>query len=454
MDGPAPHATTGSHPATSGLDPERARLTGPEADADAWRRWGPYLSERAWGSVREDHSPHGTAWKALPHDHARSRACRWNEDGLAGLCDDQQQLRVACAFHNSRDPILKERLFGLTGDEGNHDATPTHSWSCWQYADPPAAFPHDDLVLSNGALSREEPEYELLDTGGVRPRPLGHRGRPREGRPRRPRDGARRRRGGAPAPAQHRPGAEPTVVAGYPWFGDWPRDTMISYEGLFLSTGRTDEGRHLLERGAAELSQGMLAVTADNDLAASLLPAFGGIVDHQLAGTRFGIGVDAADGLLTQGGAGVALTWMDARIAGVPVTPRHGKPIEVNALWVNALTATALLPELLGQDATDIHALAARASEGVRRRFMAGGSLLDVVDRPDGDDSALRPYPLLAISLPHAPIIDREVVARHLGDWEVGSVSKTAGGDPPHHATGTPFQSWSVAELLRREGPR
>ncbi len=165
------HAT---QQAAGSPDPERARLAGP--DAAAWRRWGPYLSERAWGTVREDYSPHGTAWEALPHDHARSRAYRWNEDGLAGLCDDQQRLCVAFAFHNGRDPLLKERLFGLTGNEGNHgedakelwwyrDATPTHSWSRWQYAYPQAPFPYHDLVTTNASRGRDEAEYELLDTG-------------------------------------------------------------------------------------------------------------------------------------------------------------------------------------------------------------------------------------------------------------------------------------------------
>ncbi len=156
------------------LDAERTRLAGP--DAQAWRRWGPYVSERAWGTVREDYSPGGQAWEAFPHDHARSRAYRWSEDGLAGLCDTGQRLCLALALWNGRDPILKERLFGLNGNEGNHgedakelwwyrDATPTHSWSRWQYAYPQAAFPYDDLVATNAARGRDDPEYELLDTG-------------------------------------------------------------------------------------------------------------------------------------------------------------------------------------------------------------------------------------------------------------------------------------------------
>jgi hypothetical protein len=156
-------------------DAERTRLA--EADSGTgWRRWGPYLSERAWGTVREDYSPDGTAWEYLPHDHARSRAYRWNEDGLAGICDDHQLLCLALAFWNGRDPILKERIFGLTGNQGNHgedakeywwylDSTPTHSWMRWRYVYPQNAFPYDALVSVNRSRGRTDPEYELLDTG-------------------------------------------------------------------------------------------------------------------------------------------------------------------------------------------------------------------------------------------------------------------------------------------------
>ncbi|HEV2034339.1 MAG TPA: glucosidase [Candidatus Dormibacteraeota bacterium] len=140
-----------------------------------WRRWGPYLSERAWGTVREDYSPDGTAWEFFPHDHARSRAYRWNEDGLAGICDDRQALCFALALWNGRDPILKERIFGLTGNQGNHgedakeywfylDSTPTHSWMRWRYMYPQAEFPYAHLVEENVRRSRSDPEYELLDT--------------------------------------------------------------------------------------------------------------------------------------------------------------------------------------------------------------------------------------------------------------------------------------------------
>ena len=141
-----------------------------------WKRWGPYLSERAWGTVREDYSPGGTAWDYFPHDHARSRAYRWNEDGLAGICDRHQRICLALALWNQRDPILKERLFGLTGAEGNHgedvkeyyfylDSTPTHSYMKFLYKYPQAAFPYADLVHENLARDRSRPEYELVDSG-------------------------------------------------------------------------------------------------------------------------------------------------------------------------------------------------------------------------------------------------------------------------------------------------
>jgi len=155
---------------------ERLRLQEAEHGLVPWKRWGPYLAERAWGTVREDYSPYGTAWEYFPHDHARSRVYRWNEDGLAGWCDDRQTLCLALAFWNGRDPILKERIFGLTGTEGNHsedakeywwfvDSTPTHSYMRWRYHYPQAAFPYDDLVAENRRRTKLDPEYELIDTG-------------------------------------------------------------------------------------------------------------------------------------------------------------------------------------------------------------------------------------------------------------------------------------------------
>src|SRR6476659_11460225 len=141
-----------------------------------WRRWGPYLSERAWGTVREDYSPDGKAWDFFPHEHARSRAYRWNEDGLAGISDRHQRICFALALWNGRDPILKERLFGLTGSEGNHgedvkecyfytDSTPTHSYMKFLYKYPQAAFPYSDLVEENRRRGKDQPEYELINTG-------------------------------------------------------------------------------------------------------------------------------------------------------------------------------------------------------------------------------------------------------------------------------------------------
>jgi predicted glycogen debranching enzyme len=340
--------------------------------------------------------------------------------------------------------------------------------------------------------------------------------------------------------------AGPTVAAGYPWFGEWSRDAMTAYEGLFLETGRADEGRLLLQRSGSLLSEGMLAnttdsgaaeyntvdgtlwfvhalgrhihATGDDDLAAALAPSLDAIIDAHVAGTRFGIHVDPADGLLTQGAPGVALTWMDARIDGRPVTPRAGKAVEVNALWIAALAVTGDLAERTGRDPARARALEARARGAFAARFVHGRRVLYVVDGPGGDDVAIRPNALLAVSLPHAPIRDPTPVlaARthlltslglrslaptepgyrgrhrggpaerdaayhqgtvwpwligpyvaaslrvgepvdgvldgleaHLGEWGLGSVSETADGDPPHAATGCPFQAWSVAELLR-----
>ena len=133
-----------------------------------WKRWGPYLSERAWGTVREDYSAYGTAWDSFSHDQARSRAYRWNEDGLGGICDNHQHLCFAIALWNGKDPILKERLFGLTGSEGNHgedvkeyyfylDSTPTHSYMKFLYKYPQRAFPYSQLVEENAQAQPARP---------------------------------------------------------------------------------------------------------------------------------------------------------------------------------------------------------------------------------------------------------------------------------------------------------
>ncbi|WP_420117173.1 amylo-alpha-1,6-glucosidase [Micromonospora sp.] len=248
--------------------------------------------------------------------------------------------------------------------------------------------------------------------------------------------------------------AGPDVVAGYPWFGAWSRDTMTSYEGLFLCTGRADEGRELLRAYAATLSEGMLAntadtgrveyntvdatlwylhavgrhvtVTGDTDLGDELLPALHGVVRAHLAGTRYGIAVDPDDGLITQGGTpGTALTWMDARVYGVPVTPRVGKPVEVNALWINGLAGLAELTELAGQDPDELWRLHDRARESFGKRFPTpAGWLHDVVDAPapayplggaaHHDDDLLRPNQLLAWSLPYAPLEPDPVALRRV----------------------------------------
>src|SRR4051794_34864878 len=141
-----------------------------------WKRWGPYVSERAWGTVREDYSAEGSAWEWLSHDAARSTAYRWNEDGIAGICDRHQKICFAIAMWNGRDSILKERLFGLTGHEGNHgedvkecyyylDSTPTHSYMKHLYKYPHAPFPYKDLLDQNLARGKDEREYDLPDTG-------------------------------------------------------------------------------------------------------------------------------------------------------------------------------------------------------------------------------------------------------------------------------------------------
>lgn len=158
------------------LTAEHRRLEAEELRAENWKRWGPYLSERQWGTVREDYSTAGETWRYFPHDHARSRAYRWGEDGLLGITDRQCRLCFAWALWNGRDPILKERLFGLTGPEGNHgedvkelyyylDSTPTHSFMRALYKYPHAEYPYDRLVAESQERSRDEPEYEIEDTG-------------------------------------------------------------------------------------------------------------------------------------------------------------------------------------------------------------------------------------------------------------------------------------------------
>lgn len=224
--------------------------------------------------------------------------------------------------------------------------------------------------------------------------------------------------------------AGPDVVAGYPWFGSWSRDTMISFEGLFLETGRADEGRELLLAYGQRISQGMLSNTADTgslefntvdatlwfvhaidrylhrsddtDLMATAIPWLKEILAWHIRGTRYGIHVDG-DGLLAQGQEHLALTWMDARVGDFAVTPRIGKPVEVNALWINALAVANEIFGRLGRSHPEFEALEVAARRSFARRFLASGSggLPDVVDGPSGDDVSIRPNQVLAMSLPH-----------------------------------------------------
>src|SRR5262245_18241440 len=171
-------------PDTSPADPpdppiataEAQRLDETRTRTTHWQRWGPYLSERAWGSVREDYSADGDAWRYFPPEQAAGRAYRWNEDGLAGICDRHQRICFALALWNRRDEMLKERLFGLAGPAGNHgedvkeyyfylDNTPTHSYMRFLYKYPHAAFPYARLVTENASRTRHDPEFELIDTG-------------------------------------------------------------------------------------------------------------------------------------------------------------------------------------------------------------------------------------------------------------------------------------------------
>src|SRR5271156_1461171 len=157
-------------------NPERARIEADSQRTEYWSRWGPYLSERQWGTVREDYSATGEAWTYFPFEHARSRAYRWGEDGILGISDDRQCLCFAPAFWNGNDRILKERFFGLTGPQGNHgedvkeyyyhlDNVPSHAYMRALYKYPQRAFPYDDLVATNARRTKLDPEYELIDTG-------------------------------------------------------------------------------------------------------------------------------------------------------------------------------------------------------------------------------------------------------------------------------------------------
>lgn len=231
----------------------------------------------------------------------------------------------------------------------------------------------------------------------------------------------------------------PGVVAGYPWFGEWSRDTMLCVPGLLLSTGRLDEARALLRRWAVTLDGGMLAnttdsgrpehntvdgtlwyvhalgryvaATGDDDLASELVEGLDAVVERHLARTRYGIRVDT-DGLVTQGVEGVALTWMDARCEGRCITPRRGKPVEVNALWIAALATTAALRARTGGDSSRWSTLEAQARASFLVRFTGGayGGRRDLIDGPSGDEPACRPNQLLAGSLAGGPGLDASAV--------------------------------------------
>jgi len=226
-----------------------------------------------------------------------------------------------------------------------------------------------------------------------------------------------------------------SVIAGYPWFGDWGRDTMISLPGLCLATGRIGDAAKILETFARLIDRGMLPnvfpgaggvpeyntvdaalwyveawrayfeTTGDKASLGKVFPALADIIDWHLRGTRYGIGVDPADGLLRAGEPGVQLTWMDARVGDWVVTPRIGKPVEINALWYNALVAMAGFATVLGQPDKGYRAAADRARAGFQRFVRPDGAgLLDVIDGPGGDEATLRPNQLLAVSLPASPI--------------------------------------------------
>ena len=226
-----------------------------------------------------------------------------------------------------------------------------------------------------------------------------------------------------------------SVIAGYPWFGDWGRDTMISLPGLCLATGRFDEARLILETFARFVDGGMLPnvfpgagdtpeyntvdaalwyveawrayveATADDTALRRVFPVLKSITDHYTGGTRYGIAVDPADGLVRAGEPGVQLTWMDARVGDWVVTPRMGKPVEINALWYNALVALAALAKRIGESGTAYQAAAGKAKVGFARFIRPDGQgLYDVIDGPDGNDTSLRPNQVFAVSLPASPL--------------------------------------------------
>jgi 4-alpha-glucanotransferase len=234
-------------------------------------------------------------------------------------------------------------------------------------------------------------------------------------------------------PLQNEPEGQ-SVIAGYPWFGDWGRDTMIALPGLTLSTGRPETACRILETFARFIDQGMLPnvfpghgetpdyntvdaalwyfeawrayleATGDRTALKRVFPVLEDMIRWHRRGTRYGIGVDEADGLLRAGAPGVQLTWMDAKVGDWVVTPRIGKPVEINALWYNALTVMAWFAELLKQPATEYQQQAERVRHSFQRFINPQGGLFDVLDGPTGDDPTLRPNQIFAVSLPHSPL--------------------------------------------------
>jgi 4-alpha-glucanotransferase len=252
-----------------------------------------------------------------------------------------------------------------------------------------------------------------------------------------------------------------SVIAGYPWFGDWGRDTMIALPGLCLATGRHDEARRILRTFAHFIADGLLPnlfpgsgetaayhsvdaplwyiqawrswleAVGDDDSLAEAMPALASIIAAYRDGTRFGIRMDPADGLVTAGVPGLQLTWMDAKAGDWVVTPRAGKPVEINALWYNALDAMQQFCRRLGTDPAPYEALAEQTRQGFRRyRRGDGEGLLDVLDGPDGDDPAIRPNQIFSVSLPASPLdpsaqagVVREVAAHLLTSHGLRSLS-------------------------------
>jgi predicted glycogen debranching enzyme len=338
------------------------------------------------------------------------RGARYREEAARGLRDTEDLWHVG--------------TFAATLRPG--ESLDVTAWSGYLDATPP---PVDQVIAD--AASRA---CALLAAAGLPERPTGD-----------VRDAALRR---LVVAADHQITSAPGVVAGYPWFGEWSRDTMTSYEGLFLATGRVREGAALLRRYAGSVSRGMLANTTDTGapeyntvdatlwfvhaigrhlaatddraLAAELAGVLREILDQHLAGTRFGIVVDPSDGLLQCGVAGdpalddhIALTWMDARVTGIAVTPRHGKPVEVNALWVNALAVIGRVLRIAGAGGDELDRIAAlreQARGSFGKRFtLPDGGLRDLVDGPGPagipvDDDSLRPNQVLAAALPDGPL--------------------------------------------------